>query len=499
MTQNFNFRVVDYFERWTCAPGTFTLVRDNWDDYHFKTTFELRYCTPGGTEVEVGIVKIGEVGLTPETTRPQLPSGPFGRLPENFFSLGQEREYYENLAKLRPQSLLENVLSALNDIAFSPDAFNTAIAEPVTAISLLRAVEQGTVTHQFRRIAQGGEALTAFNFRYEPDAGAGKAELGFEVAPESAPPTNVHAIIGSNGVGKTTLLRNMIKALRGKAPAAGRFVESAADDGAARFVNLVTVAFSAFDPLVGEAVGPELISHSAIGLLKDEDSGALKTRLDIDDEFAESLHSVSLGRKRDRWLAAMAVLCTDPILSDSGLVELLADGQEFDANHATRIFSSLSSGHRIVVLTMTKLVETVEERSLVLIDEPESHLHPPLLSSFTRAISELLTNRNGVAIIATHSPIVLQEVPASCVYIVQRSGGIQKAERPDRETFGENTGILTSTVFDHEVSKAGYSQLLQEALNGASGSHAKTLEHFQGQLGSEARSVLRSLANPSIA
>lgn len=47
----------------------------------------------------------------------------------------------------------------------------------------------------------------------------------------------------------------------------------------------------------------------------------------------------------------------------------------------------------------------------MLIDEPEGHLHPPLLSAFVRALSELLVNRNGVAIIATHSPVVLQEVP----------------------------------------------------------------------------------------
>ncbi len=40
----------------------------------------------------------------------------------------------------------------------------------------------------------------------------------------------------------------------------------------------------------------------------------------------------------------------------------------------------MSSGHAIVLLTVTKLVARVEEKTLVLIDEPESHLHPPLLS-----------------------------------------------------------------------------------------------------------------------
>jgi predicted ATP-dependent endonuclease of OLD family len=51
-----------------------------------------------------------------------------------------------------------------------------------------------------------------------------------------------------------------------------------------------------------------------------------------------------------------------------------------------------------VLLTITRLVETVEERTLVLLDEPEAHLHPPLLSAFVRSLSDLLINRNGVAI-----------------------------------------------------------------------------------------------------
>jgi len=99
-------------------------------------------------------------------------------------------------------------------------------------------------------------------------------------------------------------------------------------------------------------------------------------------------------------------------------------------DQAKSLFNRMSSGHAIVLLTITKLVETVEEKTLLLIDEPESHLHPPLLSAFTRALSDLLVNRNGVAIIATHSPVVLQEVPKSCVSILRRTGRITTIEQP---------------------------------------------------------------------
>ena len=98
----------------------------------------------------------------------------------------------------------------------------------------------------------------------------------------------------------------------------------------------------------------------------------------------------------------------------------IKDQQEF-SQRAEALLKRMSSGHAIVLLTVTKLVETVEEKTLVLLDEPESHLHPPLLSAFTLALSDLLVNRNGVVIIATHSPVVLQEVPKSCVSILRRT------------------------------------------------------------------------------
>ena len=129
------------------------------------------------------------------------------------------------------------------------------------------------------------------------------------------------------------------------------------------------------------------------------------------------------------------------------------------------LFSRMSSGHSIVLLTTTKLVDTVEEKTLVLMDEPESHLHPPLLSAFTRAISDLLQDRNGVAIIATHSPVVVQEVPRLCVWILTRRRTEGRSDRPERETFGENAGILTREIFGLEVSKSGYHAVLQSAVD----------------------------------
>ncbi|MEJ8641145.1 AAA family ATPase [Streptomyces sp. MS1.HAVA.3] len=168
--------------------------------------------------------------------------------------------------------------------------------------------------------------------------------------------------------------------------------------------------------------------------------------------------------------------------------EIFLERDEFTARN---IFSSLSSGHAIVLLTITRLVETVAERSLVLLDEPEAHLHPPLLASFIRALSELLTDRNAVALLSTHSPVVLQEVPRSCVWKVSRRSRLQP-QRPSIETYGENIGVLTHEIFGLEVRQSGFHAEIEKVVSEL-GTYEEVLTHFGGQLGGEAKGLVRIL------
>jgi len=210
-------------------------------------------------------------------------------------------------------------------------------------------------------------------------------------------------------------------------------------------------------------------------------------------EFVESLHACAIGPKKGRWKRAVETLEVDPLFKQADISSLMSHDIESELDDAaTSLFKDLSSGHKIVLLTMTRLVEAVEEQTLVLIDEPEAHLHPPLLSAFIRSMSNLLFNRNGVAIIATHSPVILQEVPKNCVWKLYRSGTEATAYRPELETFGENVGVLTREVFGFEVTQAGFHRLIQESISdGASFEEASA--KFSNKLGAEARAILRGL------
>ncbi len=263
------------------------------------------------------------------------------------------------------------------------------------------------------------------------------------------------------------------------------------------------MSFSPFDkygPLVTNPAGLE-VRYAYVGLIREsaedrensDDAAPLtiKAQPDLFKDFKDGIIACRIGARRDRWAHALELLEADPLFKEAEISAIVDDEQEGWEQRAWRLFRNLSSGHSIVLLIITKLVEIVEEKSLVLIDEPEGHLHPPLLSAFVRALSELLTDRNGVAIIATHSPVVLQEVPKTCAWILSRSGLSSRADRPRHETFGENVGILTHEVFGLEVMQTGFYRMISEAVQ--TRTYDAVVDYFDGKLGGEARALARTL------
>jgi ABC-type molybdenum transport system ATPase subunit/photorepair protein PhrA len=497
------------------------LIEDKWDDWgKFQTQFTLTYVNEKSELEYIGAVKIGQFDMVPGQRMPNIPES-FDQLDTRFFSLGQDVDFYENLNKYG-EDFRYKVLSGLNDVALDEELFERALSVYVTGESLLRHVNRTSVRGRFRRLARGDASLTHYKFKYSmskaDDDEFASPELSFEVKPGSNPPTNIHTIIGRNGVGKTRLINKIIKSLIYKHSQNEDFGEFSSEllmDSQDLFANLVSVTFSAFDG--SEAVTERKdnstgMRYSYIGLkqlkvLEDQDvSPKSKSQEEDEDEihspkslgmlnkeFVDSLKVCVNGAKADRWIRAVKMLEADPLFKEIGVSKLIRIKNKKIFNTTARLlFKKLSSGHKIVLLTITKLVEKVEERTLVLLDEPEAHLHPPLLSAFTRALSDLLIYRNGVGIIATHSPVVLQEVPKSCVWIMRRSNTEVVMERPERETFGENIGSLTREVFGLEVTQSGFHKMLSDAVDSEEDYDA-VLEYFNQELGMEARAILRAL------
>lgn len=452
----------------------------------------------------IGYVKIGHFKTKNKSRLTKLPVV-FDSLNDVYFSVGQDETYYEKINNLG-HILRTTILTSLNDIALLDSYFQKVVINNELRKSFFRDTSILTVKGQFRRLANGGARLTSYNFSYiinKTNNNLQERSLLFNVNPESNPPTNIHVITGRNGVGKTFLLRNMASSLLepgSRSRKIGKFESGMFKQPTDIFSNLIVISFSVFDEaneFIGYSRLKSIINYSYIGL-KDavyppKTISKSKSPNMIKKEFSKSFESVCIEPKKNRMKLALETLESDPIFKDSQFTSLLEiENQKELINSVQKYYENLSAGHKNVLFIITKLIETVEEKSLILIDEPESYLHPPLLSAFIRSLSDLLFDRNGVAIISTHSPVVLQEVPRSCIWMLRRSGNLLTTERLTIESFGENVGTLTSEVFGLEVTNSGFHKLLIDASERYS-TYLEALDSFGNQLGMEARAILRSL------
>ncbi len=78
----------------------------------------------------------------------------------------------------------------------------------------------------------------------------------------------------------------------------------------------------------------------------------------------------------------------------------------------------LSSGERTFLSFGVRGAARLIPGSLLIMDEPETHLHPTLIADFMRILAQLLLETRSIALVATHSPFVVRELPGRCVHIV---------------------------------------------------------------------------------
>ncbi|MFJ9344738.1 AAA family ATPase [Streptomyces sp. NPDC101733] len=497
------------------SQAEFTLVRTGRSSA-WATYYDVTHTPQTGQMTPIGTIIVARATSRPHhrarSHQGDLPNGLLATRDEYrtpWFSVGQDTTYYENLQKLGLPLRIE-LLHSLIDIAFDHDVFREALRHQAVRDGMLRHIEPRTVERQFHRLAHGGPRLTPYWFTYAaPDS---TRPLDFKVQPDSTPPSNVHVLIGPNGVGKTTLLQNITQSAieygdPNQDSSVGKLAHLPVDTTHDGFTNIIWTSFSAFDRI---RVVVETWSHdshpprySPVGLSDPATQGEGQPREHFATDFALSAQEILIGQKAPLWLDTLAMLRGDPHFSQTAsLLAQTIDGlPPLDGNpplsnkfleRARQIFGELSSGHAILLLTLTRLVEVVTEQSLVLLDEPEAHLHPPLLSSFIRALSALLTQSNGVAVIATHSPVVLQEVPRSCVHKLSRNGPRIRARRPRIETYGENIGVLTQEIFGLEVMESGFYSEIKNAVKDLD-TYDQVLDHFGRQLGDEAKGLVHVL------
>ncbi|HTD07720.1 MAG TPA: AAA family ATPase, partial [Solirubrobacteraceae bacterium] len=446
------------------------LSPDVWDDYGYKTMWWVRVHLDPKTVLDLEHVKI--VQKSQDDGRTKLPGPRFECLPSDYCSLGQAMSYYEILFAAGKE-VYEPFLKGLRDMVFLSSVrerfgkqpgvvtslmrFGSALAALEIAPAIFKTAEQGAVRSQLAFEYRFPQSDLTTEFRY-----GGVSEL----------PTRTVAVIGYNGAGKTRLLGHlgMLAYHDVKKASTEQFRETNGMYIGRRpsFGGVVAISYSAYDDfeVPGHGTGRnaarnrELVeegraamgNYTYIGLRQASQDGRISTVLKTIEDLTRDFHTaLARARKPEREDALIAAF--EPIRKEPSF-EVLAELPDVTAS--ARIwesaFARLSTGHKIVLNIIVQLCANLERRSIVLFDEPELHLHPPLLAALLRSIGVALERHDSFAVVATHSPVVLQEIPGRQVKVLRRYPGDLAVEGPEIETFGENVGALTRQVFSLDSS-----------------------------------------------
>jgi ABC-type branched-subunit amino acid transport system ATPase component len=465
------------------------LKADSWDDYGFKTQYDVTLYIDQDTRVDLGNVKIGHAVMVPRdrAAKPEW-KGYSDGLPADFFSLGQDFEYYERLHKL-DRDIQMQFATAMRDIPMLGIDREELEGHEVFRVSLLRfSTAMAALDAASELYNQGREERPRYQFQMEAmlTKGGLPHEVPFDFDPNSLLPGRVNVLVGANGVGKTQLMARLAVLLTRfedketieQRKAAGETFEVLGTlSPRPSFKGVIAVSFSAFDDFeIPKAADVQNFKYAYCGL---RGQGG-----DIASKSAIERRISSAVRKMDARQKNILRLALDLILPDrSGNLE----------KSANAIYSRLSAGQRIVLNIICDLITNIDRGTLVLFDEPETHLHPQLLATLLSVVNDILVASDSFAVIATHSPIAVQQVPASRVHVVHRiEPGVPAVSKPPIETFGANLSDIIREVFDTVESDRDYRDTLDTLLEKFDGDVGQVEKLFDRGLGLNAQIYLAS-------
>lgn len=258
------------------------------------------------------------------------------------------------------------------------------------------------------------------------------------------------------------------------------------------FGPVIVISYSAFDnfeiPGKDEQEREELKimghvhGYKYCGLRERIGDGQYRLK-DIDEitkEFSESYKKIKKSEFDQQWAE-----CVQHVLNDPSF-------REIDSSDLHENFLKLSSGQKIILSILAGVFEHIKSNSLVIIDEPETHLHPSLMSAFMHSIRAVLELFDSYAIIATHSPVILQETPSIFVQVL---GGTSKNPRVSTlkgECFGEEISTLTEDVFHVSFEESNFYNVLS-SLSKQGYSLDEIERMFERRLSFTARSFIETL------
>ncbi len=472
----------------------FLLKYINWDDYNRKTSFELYYFRNGSLSHEIGRVKILKSSFI--NTLEKLPKT-FTELDTTFCSLGQSEDYYFTLKEVFG-SKYQSILLALKDSAISPKIHDKFEKDESYNVSLLRALQTENIQRTIRYKLAGMNTSEAFSFifKYRPPYSKNELPVKFDFNELDNTKSPIKIIIGKNGTGKTQILSKIANSLANRE-------NSNFSPRLPLFGKVFSVSYALFEQFQIPKANA-LFNYKYCGL-RDEFKNIL-SQDQLKTRFLHSINEIKGKDLLDDWYSTIINFISPESLTDCFSFDsfnyniLDRIPINFHGEKLIQLIDILSSGQSILMYVLTEVIAQIRFNSLILFDEPETHLHPNAISELMKTLTTLLIKFKSFCIIATHSPMILQEVTAENVYIFERDGNELNERNPDIETYGANLSSISDEIFGGRDIEKQYVKNLKQMIKDGLGFDeiVNTLESTELSLPLNTRLLIKALNNNNI-
>ena len=451
---------------------------DHWNDYGYRTLYAM-IAKIDGDIYDCGRLKISFIPYRHEEEI-DLQSILVQEEGYNLISLGN-KEYYEFLNNFLSLPEKDEYFKKMGDIVYDLNRLdesikNDSIYHPIEEYyllknSFLRDVSLSEIRNQLHRLSIGGKYIDEYQISIIDKNGNNVLE--FRKNPHSLEyfPDTLYAIVGNNGAGKTYFIKNLIDLYIKKNSDLFNNITSNIN----QFESIVLISYSPFDTGI---IKKDSENYKFIGI----DFNKTTSLEDyITKEIKTLFTEATTPKNESRTKKIIDKFSFDPLFIR---ILPLIEKRELSED----IINELSSGQKIVLLSLLNLIIKVFEKTLVIIDEPELFLHPPLLKAYIRGVEEIVEEGNGICLLATHSAIVLQEVPNTNIRKLKydfesHEGSIVELSS---KTYGGSISFINDTIFGTDLRNTGFYKVLQDKIG-----EEQISDNFEAVLGSEARIILR--------
>lgn len=468
-------------------------IEGDWNDFGYRTRVDIRIQLDGYEAYHSTVAFIGFITTSPDDPNGVLPLEQLLKEVHNltlpatdshrFYTMLPDMEAYRSIVKKFGVSRSVEVLRAMRDLVAlnefknSANWLDLAVNADVFLKSFVRNSESYFAYKNAGPILRGLDheefqgLSKALTIHFQLPGRQSAHDLTFRFDHETDLPKRIAVIIGKNGVGKSQTLGRIVRAALD-----GDKSLMDGDTGDRILVNRI-LAFAptneAGSVFPGDRRKRPRVWYRRFSLNR---SGVVRKGAGVADQVIQVARSEQQIGRSSRWnifLEALRAIenyeqiclpARDKALEPIPLSALMHGGElraleQFAAvdtrKEPVRVIAGsgypLSSGEISFLRFAAQASLNVENGSLLLLDEPETHLHPNFISQFVSLLDSLLYQTGSVAIIATHSAYFVREVFQEQVTVLRSDqDGHVRVEQPALRTFGADVGAISYFVFGED-------------------------------------------------